>query len=441
MSKPRQNRTLLSALGLAATLCAWSAPALAEPGDGVTTEDFKISLFADLAGGVNTNLYFLASSEDTSEGISPVGRFTLTPHFQLATRNPKLADLSLDLSVGLNVMAGGYDTAFDQSGLSSTLAGAVTFNPLGAFRFHIDETFTRTNEAPNQPSAQSFNRIINRVGATASIVPGDGVLQGHLSYHNNIALHNILPTADYMRHDMLGRFVWQFFPRTAALLTVDWRILQYFSESRGALNSDVGLGADVAPNVNSKPLRITGGLNGLITNGLSLRIVGGYGWGFYESGANFSGVLIDTQLSYNYGLSRRNSVSLGYARDFNDSILGSYTTSHRFSLGLKQKFGERLSIGLQGAVSLRQLVFPISGGQVGTDGGAVVVLPSQLDDVPITLNASADYTFTKWFMLGVQYNLMMNLTDSNVAVAAGGDALGGREYVQNIFMVRARFTY
>lgn len=439
MSKARQNRRLLAAL-LAAALCAWSAPALAEPGDGVTTEDFKITLFADLAGGVNTNLFFLAADEDKTEGISPVGRFTLTPNLLLSTRNPRFADLSLNLSVGLNVMAGGYDTAFDQSGLNSTLAGAVTFNPKGVFRFHLDETFTRTNEPPNQPSAQSFNRIINRVGATASIVPGDGVLQGHISYHNNITLHNILPTADYMRHDLLGRFVWQFYPRTAALLSVDWRILQYFSDSRGPLNSDVGLGADVTPNVNSKPLRLTGGLNGLITNGLSVRLVAGYGWGFYDSGTNFTGLLVDTELAYNYGIERRNRVSFGYARTFDDSILGSYATSHRFTLGLSQRFGDQLTLGLQGVVALRQIVFPVSGGQAGTSSGAVVVLPATLDDLPVQLNASLDYTFTKWFMLGLDYSLRMNFTDSNVSLAAG-DAIGGREFVQNIFMVRARFTY
>jgi hypothetical protein len=413
-----------------------SQPAYAEPGDGVQNEYFILHAGIDLLSGVNTNVFFQDSNEASRPGAA--AKLLIQPNLKINNQEGTSVDFDLDWRMGWRQYLSGDDSVSAQSGLNTVLGAGVTLNPRGNFSLRIEDQFIRTNEAPNEPTPTPINRIVNRLGGTLGIHPGGRVFQGYVSYHWSLFDYSEqLSSLNKDSHDLQGRFIWQFLPKTALLLNADYSIINYDEPFR---RTSRGVPTALA-NVNSSPLRIQAGLSGLITNGLSLTLLGGWGWGFYDAGASPSRLLITSQLAYQFGPARKSKAYVGYTRGFRDAPLGNYFEFDLFNIGVEQLLSnDDLRIFADVSFNLRDAILSDAGPLPLADGGTAL-LPPVLADTLLNTNVGVSYNFTRWFDAGVNYMVRANFSDSNVELVAGEEEISGRSFVQHIILARVGFRY
>lgn len=416
-------------------LCAAAAEAQAEPGEGIQAENFRLNLGLDVNGRATSNLFF--QEENTTPLAWSLG---VTPNLSVETLDPKVFALELDWGGTWRQYLSSNNAISSQSGFSTVLGAAAHINPAGAFSLRLEEAFTRTNEAPNSITAATINRIVNRAGAVIGVHPGGRVFEGHLSYHWHTFLYNLenstLNQLNKDEHRFGLRTSWRFLPRTALVLMGDWRMVRYKQAAR-QVAADSSL-----VNINSNPLRIQAGLNGLILNNLSLQLLGGYGMGFYETGPNFQGIIGSARATYFLRNEQDSSISLGYRREFEDATLGSLFRQHTALLAYGQNlFDKKLRLGLEGSTNFRTYLLPESGTFPVQNGGEVQ-LPTQIDDTLVNLIARMQYNPTKWLGVRGQYDLQMNITDSNVQLVTNAPTeIPGRSYTRHLVTLSAVLTY
>ena len=392
----------------------------AEPGDGLQTGNLKLSPGISLFGGFNSNVFF--SADDETGFSAPTLR--VQPFFDVSTIQPDAFDFGFNGKVAWQQYLDSNDVVSDQSGLDANVGLHLTLNPNGAFSFRVEDSFERTNEPPYDPTSTSYDRTLNRVGATIGIHPGGRVFEHYLSYDWSLQLHDTTESVDRQIHDFTLRNYWKFLPRTAFVLTGDVQIVDYNDESRP-------VGGQNFANVESTPLRITGGLTGLITSRLALNLVGGWGFGFYADDPSFSGFLADVSLKYYFGSSaEKSNVYVGYEREFIDSTIGNFKSWHRPYLGFEQGIANRrLMLDVRADFLVRTYEGTFEG--VHNVASGQLIVPPDIDDNLLRIRAGVTFNLTRWLSTGVNYSLAANFTDDVVTSSVGtaGDAL--RRYTQH----------
>jgi hypothetical protein len=412
-----------------------SSMAMADAGEGIQNEYLILHAGVDVMGGVNTNLFF-QDSDEASPGAIPVLR--IQPKLSITNQKETKVHFDLNWRIAWSQYLDSQDAILRQSGLNTLLGAGVTLNPQGSFSFRLTENFTRTNEAPNNPGADPINRVVNRVGAKLGIHPGGRVFQGYLSYHWSLYdFSKTLESLNKMEHDLQGRFVWQFLPRTAAMLTTTYSIISYDSPFR---TTAAGVPTTL-PNVDSTPLRIQGGLSSLLTNGLALTLLAGYGWAFYETGPSTNQLLFTGQLAYLFGQDRKSKVSFEYDYGFRDASVGNFYTAHTLGLNYSQLLlNEALRLDAGAGYVIRDYVL-INGVVVPLSNGGTALIPSTIQDNLVSASASVNYNFAPWLEVAIDYGLRANMSDSNVSLISGQEDIAGRSYIQHVLMLRFGFQY
>ena len=260
--------------------------------------------------------------------------------------------------------------------------------------------------------------------------PGGRVFQHFLSYDWNVHLYDQFPDLNKTIHDFALKNYWRFLPRTAFVLNGSFQLVQYNQDAR-----DGGFA-----NVNSTPLRITGGLSGLITPRLSVRLFGGWGLGFYEQNESFNSVLVDTQVAYAFGsLAEKNKLFLGYERNFQDSSIANFASYHRPYAGYEQGFSDRrLSLKIRTDALIRDYEGQIVGDFVNPSSNTVTINEG-LDDLLVSASVGLDFNLYKWWSVGVAYAFSANLTDDVLAVSDGSEIV--REYVRHLVSLNTTVRY
>lgn len=408
-------------LGTMFVLTAIASSAVAEPGDGISAGNLTLHPGIRLVGGFDSNVFFLSRDEQELRSSPSV---KVTPFLEINTDEPDVFNLSLDASVGwLQYLTPDDEIIQSHSGLESDVNLIIGINEKGAFSLTLEDEFERTNEPPDTVSTFAFDRTLNRAGITLGLHPSGRVFQHYLSYDWTVNFHDQLEEIDRHIHDFTLRNYWKFLPRTAFVLTGDLGFVRYDEATRNR-------GDRTFPNVDSMPLRITGGITGLFTNRLSLKIVGGWGFGFYEQGETFSGFLADLRASYAIGtFSEKSRVYLGYERQFGDATIANFSSWHRPYIGYEQGLSNRrLRLRLRGEVLFRSYEGSFSG--LHNVVGGQVDLPIQLDDTLLRIRAGVDFNLTRWLALGLNYNLSSNLTEDRItATGSAQDSL--RNYTRH----------
>lgn len=399
------------------TLTAVLLPAVAfgEAGDGLQTGNLSVS--PSLTGGVawSSNV-FRQSTEERSPISAP--SLTISPALSVSSLTPDVVNFTLDGSATWEQYLGGtFVTA--QSGLSADVGAGITFNQEGAVSFRLEDRLQRTNEPPWNPATFAYNRTVNRLGATVGLHPGGKVFQHFFSYDWSVVLHDELPDLNRQLHDFTLSNHWRFLPRTAVVLVGDYQLIRY--------NQPTRLGG-AFPNVNSNPLRVSAGISGLVTNRLSLRLMGGWGWGFYGDSPSFTGLVVDTQAAYAFGVvAEKNRMYLGYQRNFQDASIANYAQFHRPYAGYNQTiFNDRLSLSLRAEMMIRDYVGAPSGSFDGP--GGQVAIDGDLGDLLVSGGVGVGYNIRKWWSVGARYGISANFTDDVVVVTESSEDVV-REYV------------
>jgi len=391
--------------------------AWADAGEGLHAGNLSLSPGVTLSGGFDSNVFYLASQEGNVS--SPWVK--LVPFLKIETLESQFVNFNLNSQVGWQQYISTLNDVSSQSGLTADVGASAAFNESGAFSFRLEDQLTRTNEPPSEPSPVSYNRTLNRLGATIGIHPGGKVFQHYLSYDWMLYRHDELTDINRMIHDFTLKNYWRFLPKTAVVLSGDYQLVRY---------DTLGRTAGGFTNANSSPLRVTGGLTGLVTNRLAVRLVGGYGWAFYDAADTFKGLLVNAELQYMFGiLAENNKLYLGYERNFQDTSIADFASFHRPYAGYEQGFANnRLRLSLKGEAIFRSYV-GVPGGTYTVQNGTVTV-PANLSDALIRGQAGVDFSIYKWWSISLDYQLSSNLTNDRITTTTpAGDVL--REYVRH----------
>lgn len=424
---PSRHRTISLIIAIFAVMLP--ATVSARAGDGLVAGNLVLSPGASLGAAFDTNVFRLSTRERAPIGAPSL---SLVPFLTIASSNGDLVDFKLDSRLGWQqYIPIGERVVLGQSGLTADVGADLTFNRAGAFSFALGERLQRTNEAPPDPDSDPYNRLVNRLGATIGVHPGGRVFQHYLSYDWNVYLFDEFPDLNKQIHDFTLKNYWRFLPKTAAVLNADFQLVQYAQAARAS---------GTFANVNSNPLRITGGLSGLITKRLSLRLLGGWGIGFYNAGPNFNSVVLDTQATFAFGnLAEKNKLFLGYERNFQDSSIANFASYHRPYAGYEQGFGgQRLRLTIRGEALIRDYQGAPTGDFINASGDTVTITAG-LNDLLIAANAGLEFNIYKWWSVGAHYNFSTNLTNDVFRVSDGSEVV--REYARHLVTLSTTVHY
>jgi len=268
-------------------------------------------------------------------------------------------------------------------------AGATLMYMPGAhFMLQAYEIFDRYSD-PHYMVRDTFTMSWdqNQLGLLMRIVPADELFETVIRY--NMSLYYFedgdLSSANKMEHNFQARVTYRFLPHSLLWLAGSYDINSYF-ENGGVRNS--------------MPVKVSGGVFTPLWTELALNLGGGYGWGFYSSGSSPSTWL--AFMGVQYAVSTKLKVSLQYDHTFNDSLLGSYSDEHNFSLGATMPFGEKMLF--TGQAGYRHLVFNGVVHETGASGDS-----TRVDDV-VFANLQLGYKLRSDLILRASYRFMTDQT-------------------------------
>ena len=195
----------------------------------------------------------------------------------------------------------------------------------------------------------SFNRSDLRAGAEVVAIPGGGTLDLRAGYQIQASLFEESNGVPYssLTHEISAKNRWRFRPRTALFSDTSLRFVNYPNAER-ALNFLN----------NSTPLRTRFGLTGLITDRLGALLAAGYGATFFQNSQLASSVQYDSvnaQVEGTYYLGQGgganepgkgtlllSTVSLGFLRDFQNSLLGNFYNTNKLYAKMEYWFGGKV---------------------------------------------------------------------------------------------------
>jgi hypothetical protein len=385
-------------------LSAWAQ------GNGVKSGRFRVRPEVSVEGRFDSNLY----REDGTEQPTAVGYMKLLPG--LRVENPNPGKVALEASAVLELRQYFNDIISEQQDRVGVQLGAgVELGRGKAVSLRLEEDFSRylqagqgmtevlQKENPGKDldacaSLCSGTFIRNSTGASVKIAPGGGKLSLQPRYRFVLTDYSEIDETDSTVHTFGALLRWDFFPKTAAV--VDARI--------GLLSYPDAYG-DVA---DSTPLRVAGGLRGLISNKLSVDLMGGYGNSMHDSGTSYESFLANAVLTYRMTENLR--ASAGYARDFAGSPISNFYTSDRFLARLNAQLGGTVNFGANVDVSLRDF-----GTLPGLAGRADrLVNSTERTDTLVSANALLEWRPNEWFSVAGGYRADVLATDFGARAGA-----------------------
>ena len=264
-------------------------------------------------------------------------------------------------------------------GLGLTLHGLA--NPMGRYRFGIDEDFSRLIRAANFETDANTNRDINGLRLSFFYQPPGRSISGYVYYQNTIDVfeRDTQRFADRMFNRLGLHPTWQWLPQTQLYLDASW-------------GWTTGIGSS-STKVDSFPLDVTAGLATLFTLKTTFNLYAGYTNGFYSSGPSYSAPKVGVNLGYRYSPLGR--VTVGYMLDYEDSINANYYRDHIVRASLQQLVVPFVLM-VQPEVHFRQY------------NGVTVALPTVMgpdvrNDVIIAVIAGVHYNFRNWIAATLNY--------------------------------------
>jgi len=377
---------------IALVVCA--GPALAVgPGLGIGGEA-KLHPYLDLDLMYNSNVNNLPSNEtgDLVLAVHP-GIFLLVPS--------QWINLDLGGKVGYSRYFGIQKEEFKRNVVEGEASLKVVINPQGAFQVEVLDNFNRTEEPRDYVEAKMAGRFSNLAKALLVAEPGGKALRLSAGYGFSFDYYDDdtgLASGDQQAHNFYFDTRWRFLPKNSLLLHFDMQLLEYPNSGANFQNT------------NSKPLRASIGLAGLLTRTLSFRLFVGYGDSLMDSGDSFRSAIAQLALaqSFDFGL----TISGGYKRDFQPAMVFRYYNEDRVFLKLVQSLVDgdlNLELGFQYAY--------VSYGSPETvmdaTGNPAPCQVGPRHDNRLRLRAGIGYQILDFLEARVSYGMDVNLTGFN----------------------------
>ncbi len=259
-------------------------------------------------------------------------------------------------------------------------------------------------DAPPTGPTPSFGMNQNAVGAMVQAQTRGGVLRGQLGYEFGFVFFDssLFNANNYLAHRLSLGGQWQFLPRTSLFqtTTVD---LQRYTDPAASTSNTLSDNNRVVSTV---------GLNGVITQKISLTVSGGYSAGFYKLMDSFSGVTARAELRYRP--IQTIQTSIGYTRDFLPSWLGNYQRTDMLYLSSQLMIRGKALLGARVGLSFNET------GEALTPTGAPVGNSTRRNDTRVNGEISAEYRATSWLGITATLGYVASFTNYDYVVTMPG---------------------
>jgi hypothetical protein len=298
--------------------------------------------------------------------------------------------------------------------------------PMGRVGADTNLNFIRQGQPSNNTDTQNaFDRDTLRAGAGVTWRPGGGLFDWRLGYdfmYNYFERANFSYLNNYQNQiNMRGR--WRFLPRTALLYDGNYTWVTY---------------PNPGPQNDGTIARSRIGMNGLITNRLSLLALVGWAGTFYKEGPGQAPQQFDSltaQVELKWFISGGGSdaamnpgsapvglsyASLGYTRDVSNSYLGNFYQKDRGYLGISYLIGGVFVASVSGGVA--NLAYPDS-----YYPGSPDIQQPAFSEQRVDATVFGEYRLSNKFGLNTTFNYDRNFTD--VAIQTADDPMAPTDYL------------
>lgn len=377
-------------------------------GPGFRLGDFELHPGLGAEVGYDSNLYMTADNQPPG-GPTRVetGVLRITPHLMISTigeerrESGESADDS-DSSPPTVTFRGGLSASYheffaDERRRNVSIDASLRLNvlPERPFSFSIYDTFSRSIRPFTENGADSTARDSNEAGLDLNFQTTGGIFTVGLGYVFGLQFFEgaSFQYGNLFNHTITLNESFAFLPSTAIVQDNQFQFTDYYNTSP----------SDPTQLADSARIRTRIGLNGAITEAISLTGMIGYAAGFFYNSSAMYAQEYDSLVASVEGRWQINPdvrLSLGYDRDFYAAFLGNYYSRDRGYVSFQALIAGAFLLGIEGDVGYLDY-----GVVVRPGGGAVGDRPSR-EDIRVSGRLFAEYRFTDW--LGVNGNLSYN---------------------------------
>lgn len=281
---------------------------------------------------------------------------------------------------------------------SANVGAFGNFLPRAMVSFDMFDAFVRTTEPRTLVNDMNFDRDRNEAGAGVTYKPGGGLMSFRLGYRFIVDYFEDpnLNMANFYAHHIDFKAKWKFFPQTSWWLGATWQYIHYWA---------TGVEPSIR-NHDSKPLRVMMGLTGRLSPKLTINAGAGYGYTWYDSGADYKyGIIGHVDVAWQP--LPKMKLTAGFKHGFKDSLWANYYMSDSAYLGYIQEFFGRLQLG----VTFRWLMATYEGATLAVNAQsphcAAGGFCDRTDQIFLT-QVLVRFHIYDWLWTGVGYTLLIN---------------------------------
>ena len=404
-------------------------------GPGFRLGSAPLTLHPGLAveGGYDTNVFY-APSDQVAQGS---GLLRLRAHLDLGTltpqrldEQPSSADPKVDFRFSTQVEYREYLTSNpdiqSQRSVNLVAAADLSILPRGPFTLRISDSFVRSVDPRNEEGPRNFTRDFNRAGILASYkFPGARLEIGVGDFVEfNFWESRDIQFGNTIADDAQAYARYRFLQQTVGSLLVRAGYRTYTNISKGQLDS--------------APVRVLAGVSSLITTWFGVAGAIGYGnsIALAKGRSSFNSALANAELRF--FLPRGSRLSLGYDRDFFDSLFANFYVDDKLYLAFDQPLIYRLVAHIDGGVRFRHYEGLVDPSLINY----VSYSPNNdtRDDLVYDAHAELNVQALSWLSCGVSYNLIADHTDFAFVPAAPGAPVHV-DYLKHAVFARVDIAY
>jgi hypothetical protein len=433
-----------AALAIPLALLSWSKPASAQgwladrrytEGTGIRTGDLELHPGIGGEVGYDSNWFLRSHTEGANILNGPptlppadAAIFRITPSFSVSTLGqqrldnggtariePRLISFRAGASATGRFFIGKEMSRQHNVGIGSD--ARLDINQGRPIGFGIFAGYNRLiqPQVVADPNL-SFNRSDLRGGAEIIAIPGGGTLDMRGSYQLQAALFEETNGAPYssITHEAGVKNRWRFRPRTALFSDTTLRFINYPNAARASnyLND-------------STPLRTRLGVTGLITDRFGALLAAGYGATFQKDTVllkQYDSINAQAEGTFYLGSGAGadepgkatlllSTVSLGFIRDFQTSLLGNFYNTNKLYAKIEYWFGGKMVVRLDGFGE--QLNYPDAFLNVGP-GVPPTRAVGEFTNYRVGAGLFSEYRFTASFGLNTTIDYVQQISDTQI---------------------------
>jgi hypothetical protein len=385
--------------------------------------------------GYDSNVFFSPNNE------TGAGLLRIRAHFDLATLPAQRSDQAnlinptaqpkvefrFSTQIEYREFLSDIAAVRDLRSVNVFAAADLTILPAGPFTLRLNDTYIRAVDPRTQDSAlplasgasPNFSRNWNRIGFLATYRPGSGRLELGLGdfFQLNKWEEPFLQIGDQYVNEAQLFARWRFLPQTIGNVLV--RVGYYNFPNN--------------PQLEAVPVRATAGVSTLFTRWLGGAAQIGYGNSIHLRGPSFNSVLAEAELRFFLPANMR--ITLGYDRDFYDTLFADYYVDDKLFLDYEVPFVKRVTARVGGDVRFRDYEGLINPALINVAGFS----STNRKDIVASVRAEIAIRCTQWLEVAGNYNLAVDHTDFNF-IGLTGTAVNA-SYLKHSVLVRADIAY